>query len=99
MAGKTAILSVRILGDAKGAVDAMGKAEGRAGKLGSALKGIGGIALGAATVAGGALVGPASPASRQQATSSSPSARSIPCSRAAPTRCTHSPTPPRRTWA
>lgn len=57
MAGKTAILSVRILGDAKGAVEAMGKAEGRAGKLGSALKGIGGIALGAATVAGGALIG------------------------------------------
>ncbi len=57
MAGKTAILSVRILGDAKGAVSAMGQAEGKASKLTGLMKGLGGAALGAATVAGGALIG------------------------------------------
>lgn len=57
MAGKTAILSVRILGDARGAVDAMGQAESKAGGLGNVMKGLGGAALGAATVAGGALIG------------------------------------------
>ena len=54
---KTAILSVRILGDAKGAVDAMGGVERKAGGLSSVMKGLGGAALGVATVAGGALVG------------------------------------------
>ena len=57
MAGKTAILSVRILGDAKGAVNAMGQAEGKASRLSGVMKGLGGAALGAATVAGGALIG------------------------------------------
>ena len=54
---KTAILSVRILGDAKGAVDAMGGVERKAGGLSGVMKGLGGAALGAATIAGGALVG------------------------------------------
>lgn len=54
---KTAILSVRILGDAKGAVDAMGGVEKKAGGLGGIMKGLGGAVLGAATVAGGALIG------------------------------------------
>lgn len=54
---KTAILSVRILGDAKGAVDAMGGVERKAGGLGGVMKGLGSAALGAATVAGGALIG------------------------------------------
>lgn len=54
---KTAILSVRILGDAKGAVDAMGGVERKAGGLTGVMKGLGGAALGAATVAGGALIG------------------------------------------
>lgn len=53
---KTAILSVRILGDAKGAIDAMGGVERKAGGLGGVMKGLGGVALGAATVAGGALI-------------------------------------------
>lgn len=53
---KTAILSVRILGDAKGAIDAMGGVEKKAGGLGGVMKGLGGAALGAATVAGGALI-------------------------------------------
>ena len=54
---RTAILSVRILGDAKGAVDAMGGVEKKAGGLGGVVKGLGGAVLGAATVAGGALIG------------------------------------------
>ena len=54
---KTAILSVRILGDAKGAIDAMGGVEKKAGGLGGVVKGLGGAVLGAATVAGGALIG------------------------------------------
>lgn len=54
---RTAILSVRILGDAKGAIDAMGGVEKKAGGLGGVVKGLGGAVLGAATVAGGALIG------------------------------------------
>lgn len=54
---KSAILSVKIIGDSKGAVDAMGKVEQKSGKLGGVMKGIGGAALGAATLAGGALIG------------------------------------------
>ena len=54
---RTAILSVRILGDAKGAIDAMGGVEKKAGGLGGIVKGLGGAVLGAATVAGGALIG------------------------------------------
>lgn len=54
---KSAILSVKIIGDSKGAVDAMGKVEEKSGKLGGLMKGLGGAALGAATVAGGALIG------------------------------------------
>lgn len=54
---RTAILSVRILGDAKGAIDAMGGVEKKAGGLGGIMKGLGGAVLGAATVAGGALIG------------------------------------------
>lgn len=53
---KTAILSVRILGDAKGAINAMGGVEKKAGGLGGVMKGLGSAALGAATVAGGALI-------------------------------------------
>lgn len=53
---KTAILSVRILGDSKGAVDAMGGVERKAGGLGRVMKGAGTAVLGAATVAGGALI-------------------------------------------
>ena len=54
---RTAILSVRILGDAKGAIDAMGGVEKKAGGLSGLMKGLGGAVLGAATVAGGALIG------------------------------------------
>ena len=57
MASKTAILSVRILGDAKGAISAMGEVEGRSSKLGGIVKGAGGIIAGAAAAGGAALVG------------------------------------------
>ncbi len=62
MASKSAILSVRILGDAKGATDAMNSVGDKSGGLVGKLKGIGPIAAaafaavaGAAVAAGGAL--------------------------------------------
>lgn len=62
--GKTAILSVRILGDGKGAAQAFTDTEGKAGGFGDKLIGAGKLALGlgaavvtGAAIAGGALYG------------------------------------------
>ena len=55
MAGKTAILSVRILGDAKGARSAMSEAEGGASKLSGVLGGMGKVLGGVALAGAGAL--------------------------------------------
>lgn len=55
MAGKTAILSVRILGDAKGARSAMAEAEGGASKLSGVLGGMGKVIGGVALAGAGAL--------------------------------------------
>lgn len=54
---KTAILSVRILGDAKNAVSAMGEVEGKSSRLGGMMKGVAGVVAGAAVAGGAALAG------------------------------------------
>ncbi|MCU4295811.1 hypothetical protein D3I60_01725 [Brevibacterium permense] len=56
MAGNTAILGVRITGNASGAVSALNETERGASKLGKAAKGLGKIVGGGALAAGGAAV-------------------------------------------
>ena len=57
MGKRTAILSVNILGDARGAINAMGEVEGKSSKLGGLMKGAAGVIAGAAAAGGAALVG------------------------------------------